>query len=226
MPDTGWISPGSFTQLSGGDNWINPANAFDANESTAATGNEDSKGGTSFLRRLHGYNLNLASILPASFTVDGIELRYITSDIQIPQVWMEIAVPGKRDVSTLNSAALSSWTARPGAAAPYDTSDRTLDGSKSFSDLGGSTSDWGLTIADTDVVSSNFGPMLACSYDLFDGLFIYEVYLKVYYTALASDPMSVRDGGTWKTASPYVNDGGIWKPATPNIKDGGIWKSS
>lgn len=35
---------------------------------------------------------------------------------------------------------------------------------------------------------------------------------------------NIRDGGTWKTASPYVRDGGVWKQPEVYVRDGGTWK--
>jgi len=39
--------------------------------------------------------------------------------------------------------------------------------------------------------------------------------------------LSVNDGGTWKSASPWVNDGGTWKSVLEVwVNDGGVWKQS
>jgi hypothetical protein len=38
-------------------------------------------------------------------------------------------------------------------------------------------------------------------------------------------PLSINDGGVWKSATPYVNDGGTWKPVQVGyVNDGGAWK--
>jgi hypothetical protein len=37
----------------------------------------------------------------------------------------------------------------------------------------------------------------------------------------------VNDGGTWKSASPYVKDGATWKPVLEVwVKDGTVWKQA
>lgn len=36
--------------------------------------------------------------------------------------------------------------------------------------------------------------------------------------------VSVKVGGVWKNATPYVNVGGVWKPAVRYVKVGGVWK--
>lgn len=37
--------------------------------------------------------------------------------------------------------------------------------------------------------------------------------------------ISVRDGGVWKEAEPWVRDGGVWKPVQKGfVRDGGVWK--
>jgi hypothetical protein len=37
--------------------------------------------------------------------------------------------------------------------------------------------------------------------------------------------LSVKDAGTWKTATPYAKDAGTWKAATEvHVKDAGVWK--
>jgi Fibronectin type III domain/Siphovirus protein of unknown function (DUF859) len=33
----------------------------------------------------------------------------------------------------------------------------------------------------------------------------------------------IRDGGTWKTAVPYIRTGGVWKMAVPYVRSGGVW---
>ena len=37
--------------------------------------------------------------------------------------------------------------------------------------------------------------------------------------------ISVKDGGTWKEATPHVKDAGVWKPVVEgHVKEGGVWK--
>lgn len=36
--------------------------------------------------------------------------------------------------------------------------------------------------------------------------------------------LHIRDGGTWKSAFPYVRDGGVWKQPEVYVRDGGTWK--
>lgn len=39
--------------------------------------------------------------------------------------------------------------------------------------------------------------------------------------------LHVNDGGTWKTATPYVKDAGAWKPIKEIwVKDAGTWKKA
>ena len=36
--------------------------------------------------------------------------------------------------------------------------------------------------------------------------------------------LHMKDGGSWKTATPYVRDGGAWKAPAVYVKDAGVWK--
>lgn len=36
--------------------------------------------------------------------------------------------------------------------------------------------------------------------------------------------LHMKDGGSWKTATPYVREGGVWKAPAVYVKDAGVWK--
>lgn len=37
---------------------------------------------------------------------------------------------------------------------------------------------------------------------------------------------SIRDGGVWKVAVPYIREGGVWKLALPCVRIAGIWQEA
>ncbi|MEP1930759.1 MAG: hypothetical protein ABJJ37_05745 [Roseibium sp.] len=173
----------------------------------------------------------MSGLIPAGATFDGLEVRWAYSvpvaSQYLEYFWLEI--PGV-ETTLVTDGHTAKAIAAQDKVAPYDSSDpATLELISTSGPavrrytIGNSTATWHVGLDIAGLRDPGFGVvMLAdCSDYIEQGLS--EIDIRVHYTG--GDPMSVKDGATWKAASPHVNDGGIWKPAAPFTNDGGIWKS-
>lgn len=238
MADTGWLTPASavsssVTATTESTAWTTISNAFDDDYSTRASSTSSSKSG-GVTEALVMTQFGFSGTIPSGAVVDGIELQLYQHHTFSKRglIYIEIICPGLNG-SDYSTQAISSFTAGETEAIPYSTdpADATIvstaDGDKTYHLLGGSSSLWISGVERSHVVATGFGFTAIVSHpSASDGARFYELSVRVHYTEVASDPMSVRDAGLWKTASPFVRDSGIWKPATPSTRTGGIWKAS
>ena len=238
MPDTGWISPASavsealqISSIIG--TWTNPTHVSDGDFYTPASFGNPGKSdafGQGFVVTQFG----LAGVIPDGAVIDGIEFRYY-EHYQFdnkPTLWLEIICPGLNGTDYANQQG-AAFTVNEIQPVPFNpsysngTTVTTPAGDRREYVLGSATDLWITGVEYSHVAAAGFGFAFIYLYPGYsDNSELFEVAVKVHYTGGASDPMSVRDGGVWKTASPFVRDGGIWKPATPSTRDGGIWKAS
>lgn len=222
MPDTGWVSPGSVADTSSNASarLVDSVNMFDGNTATEGFFNADSdKGGWGGIPIAEFTNFGFDSLIPNGASIDGVEVRTQVSDvgggtfIGHPRI-------------TIIPTALGSLQSTINSVAPYTAQQQyNLPSSNNIHIIGGSSSLWNATISYSDVTSITFG--LEVVGWLFDGyVSLSHIEMRIHHTGGASDPMSVRDGGVWKAASPFVKDGGVWKPAAPSTRDGGVWKAT
>lgn len=240
MPDTGWITPASaeseiVATTTENNPWTDISGAFDDDFSTKASSYSTNKTplqtGEAFVMKQFG----LGGLIPSGAVIDGIELEYYEGRVFDHRPWpyFEIICPGLNETDYATQA-VAAYTCSTSAPPPYSTDYNdgtdvlTPAGEKRKYVLGNSSSLWIPGVDYSSVTAAGFGFAAVYQFpgDYPDGALIFELKIRVHYTGGASDPMSVRDGGVWKAASPFVKDGGVWKPATPSTKDGGIWKAS
>lgn len=239
MPDTGWISPASAVSevvaaTTENGPWSTISGAFDDDYFTAAINDSTVKTALQTCEALVMTQFGLSGLIPTGAIVDGIELEFYEYAVfdHRPNPYFEIICPGLNDTAYATQPTASYTTS--GASAPYSveynqgTNLVTPAGTLRKYVLGNSSSLWISGVDNSHVTATGFGFAAIYSFggDYPDNATIQELKIRAHYTGGASDPMSVRDGGLWKTASPFVKDAGIWKPATPSTRDGGIWKSS
>lgn len=240
MADTGWIIPANTVSeiiVATTENipWADISGAFDDDFFTQAYAGSSAKTplqtGEAFVMKQFG----LGGLIPSGAVIDGIELYFYEDFVfdNRPHPYFEIICPGLNETDYATQP-VTSYTCSTTAPSPYSTnySDgtdiSTPGGVKRKFIVGSSSSLWIPGVDYSSVTASGFGFAAVYQFpgNYPDNAEIYELKIRVHYTGGASDPMSVRDGGAWKAASPFVRDGGVWKPATPSIRNGGVWKAS
>jgi hypothetical protein len=235
MPDTGWLSPASTEEYGGGgyDPFstivLSPvANTYDGDDLSFAYGDMQ-KGGTGLVRDIFFHDFGAG--IPEGSIIDGIETRitygYFSSYVPFLQFLDGYSTPVTKN--QLIGGNEQFFEVRNGQSSPYDphdTTNRTAPDANRYTNVWGAPNAlWGFSSLTAAAVNDpEFGLMLSGNADGYQGMSLHEVKVRFHYTEVANDPMSVRDGGTWKAASPYVKDGGIWKPATPSIRAQGLWQ--
>jgi hypothetical protein len=237
MPDTGWVSPSAHDNAylhTSVNNWgaiSNAERAYDGDIGTGAViSGDNTKNFSGVSYGLHLYGFGFDTLIPAGATFEGIELR-LRSRVPIDQdydqfIWFNI--PGVVEEDSTTSYTVSELTNSTVSSEYYRNANETvttgLPDNYLENIIGSPTSTWSPDVTLAKIQENLFGPVIVFDCQSYVDRQLSEIAMRVYYAG--GDPMSVRDGGTWKTASPHVKDGGIWKPATPHVKDGGVWKSS
>jgi len=143
---------------------------------------------------MYGKYITFGFSIPSGATIDGIEVQY----------------RGKCDFS-VNTAKSTLYYNGQATAAPTTYTTTAFGSSYSIKTVGGPTTTWGRTWADTDFSDANF----AIRYDSKAGDFGYMDWLtvNVYYTVAATTPgIWVNVAGADKRgAAVYVNVGGVAK---------------
>lgn len=158
MADTGFRSPSAFENNVG---VVNPANAYSSNDSRAIFTVDTND-------RVDLYNFGFS--IPAGSTIDGIE-------ISVEARMGSVGDPPRQ--ATLTPRYNSRGTNAPSSA---NTSD--FSGSDTTLTVGGATSTFGRTWADTDFSNANFSVRIQedCNFFFNIDLEVDHVQVKVYYT--------------------------------------------
>lgn len=238
MPDTGWVSASSWSTLdlpSCDGTWSQPYVIYDSDDMLDSFPSGSGKNGQGLSTALFLRGYGLQTLIPDSAEFLGLEVRWAfgvpNSTSFSPFIWLEI--PGVSETVNTDTHTAKS-IADDGKASPFDTQelarrevvDRSGGGQLWQYTIGGPTitTEWHPGLTMSGLRNNDFGLVIVAGCGQYNDMGLNRLDVKVHYAG--GDPMSVRDGGTWKTANPYVKDGGIWKPATPHVKDGGIWKAS
>ena len=208
MSVTGWKNPaiGSLITRTSGVNWGDPTyiQAIDGND--MATVSLNKMAFSVYLRSQFSFT---SSDVPAGATINGIEVQVVKlggNGIVDDGVYLYTsAVVG----SNLSSA--SNWPSSLGTVS-----------------YGGGTNLWGVSLSQSDVISTNFGFVLACVNNATDNTAaaVDGTKMRIYYTAGSANAELIKVGGVSKTvSSTKIKVGGVWKAvASTKIKVGGAWK--